>query len=80
MIIAIIVFVLLSLISFYPLLINKNWRDLSISLFILLVACLFATQYYIGYNLVPTPGDLMTKLNPLADKLEAFFEITTRSN
>ncbi|NLB87981.1 MAG: hypothetical protein GX790_01950 [Syntrophomonadaceae bacterium] len=80
MIIAIIVFLLLSLISFYPLLIKKNWRELIVGLFILLTACLFAVQYQIGFNLIPTPGDFITELEPLAKKLLVFFELTNRGN
>lgn len=53
---------------------------MAVGFLILLTACFFAVQYQLGYNLVPTPGDLIIKLHPLANKFLAFFELTNRGN
>lgn len=73
MILALIVFILLSAISFYPLLVKKEWRELSIPLAILLIASAYAMQYYYDFNILPNPGNFMTRLHPLAEAMYSIF-------
>ncbi len=75
MLVALIVFTLLSLISFYPLLVKKAWQELSIPLLILLIASFYAIQYHYDYNFLPNPGHLITKLYPVGEAIGSFFAI-----
>ncbi len=71
-----IVFFFLSIIySFYPLLRNKKWAELFLVTFIFLLGALYAMQYQIDANILPQPGDLISKLDPWANSLGKFFEL-----
>ncbi|HZK43884.1 MAG TPA: hypothetical protein VFC73_06305 [Syntrophomonadaceae bacterium] len=75
MLYAIIVFNLLSLVFFYPLMVKKAWRELSGPLLILIIANLYAFQYHLDISIIPNPGNLATKLQPLAKAMARFFQL-----
>ncbi len=68
-------FILCVAYSFYPLIRNKKWAELFLAISIFLLGTLYAIQYQFDANILPQPGDLISRLDPWANSLGKFFEL-----
>lgn len=76
MIFAILIFLFFSSIySFAPLIKERQWGELSITILIFVVASLYALQFQFDFFLLPNPGNLIAKLQPWAESLAKFTQL-----
>ncbi len=69
----IIIFLCLSIIySFYPLIREKQWLELFITLVIFAAGSAYSLEYYFDTSYLPNLGDLLDYFVPWAEKLAAF--------
>ncbi len=72
-IITIIIFLCLSFTySFYPLIREKKWLELFITLLIFLAGSAYCLEYHFDTSYLPNLGDLLDYFVPWAEKLAAF--------